>query len=154
MRIVGPKQSLRGCGIYWRQGTFRQKEEKLAPPPWGGGWPMRGLKLIMWSQGQWEALKKNGMGRGQTSKQVNNTWTLRLLDQLSPEVGVGEKSIFPFASLVSTGPAPSSLLNVSLSNRIIFHWLLLNWHLHINSFVLPPCAPLVFETFLKWQITV
>ena len=27
-------------------------------PLWGEGWPMRGLELIMWSEGQWEALKK------------------------------------------------------------------------------------------------
>ena len=30
--------------------------------------------------------------------------------------------------------------NVSLSNRIIFHCFLLNWHLHINYILLPPCS--------------
>ena len=51
--------------------------------------------------------------------------------------------------LLSTGPTPSSLQNDSLANGIIFHCLLLNWHLQINSVVLPLCSPLVLETFLK-----
>ena len=47
-------------------------------------------------------------------------------------------------------PAPQACLqNIPLSNGIIFHCLLLNWHLHINSVVFSPCSPLMFETFLK-----
>ena len=34
----------------------------------------------------------------------------------------------------------SCLQNVFLLNGIIFHFLLLNWHLQINSLVLPPCS--------------
>ena len=55
---------------------------------------MRGLKLIMWSQGQWEASKKIAL---KGDKQVDNdeddnTRTSRLLDQLGPEGRVSENT--------------------------------------------------------------
>ena len=47
-------------------------------------------------------------------------------------------------------PAQQACLqNIPISNGIIFHCLLLNWHLHIDSVVFPPCSPLMFETFMK-----
>ena len=39
----------------------------------GGGWPMRGRDLIMWSEGLWEALKKltwKGDRQTKTEKKV------------------------------------------------------------------------------------
>ena len=46
----------------------------------GEGWQMRGIELIMGSQGQWEALEKIA-------------WEGDQLDQLGPGGRVGEKSM-------------------------------------------------------------
>ena len=43
----------------------------------------------------------------------------------------------------------AGLQNIPLSNGFIFHCILLNWHLHINSVVFPPYSSLMFETFMK-----
>ena len=58
---------------------------------WGGDWPMRGLKLIMWSEGQWEASKKIAC-EGNIDNKHTHRRISRLLDQLGPEGRVGEKS--------------------------------------------------------------
>ena len=49
----------------------------------GGGWPMRGRNLIMWSAGWWEASDKSTSGRD--IKHIY-TQTLQLLTQLSQRV--------------------------------------------------------------------
>ena len=82
IRIVGPIQIWGGRVIYlsffkWVGGS-------------GGGWPMRGLKLIIWSQGQWEASKKTTRERGQSHNTQTRKQTFWLLDQLGPEGRVGE----------------------------------------------------------------
>ena len=54
--------------------------------------PMRGLDLIMLSEGQWEALKKIAW-EGDKQRNNDNTRTSHLLDQLGPEGRVGENPI-------------------------------------------------------------
>ena len=47
-------------------------------------------------------------------------------------------------------PAQQACLqNIPISNRIIFHCLLLNWHFNIDFVVFARCFPLMFETFMK-----